>query len=41
MLGGDKFKSQIETQLKHRVSPFHRGGDRKSQAYQKIIQKDQ
>ena len=41
VLGDDKFKSQIETQLKHRVSPFHRGGDRKSKAYQKTVQKDQ
>lgn len=34
-------KSQIEEQLKRRASPLPRGSDRKYQAYQKTIQKDQ
>ncbi|MFT4671547.1 MAG: putative transposase [Pseudohongiellaceae bacterium] len=33
VLGDGRFKSQIETQLGRKISPFKRGGDRKSKNY--------
>lgn len=41
VLGDQKFKKQIETQLKRRASPLPRGGDRKSKAYKETMKKDQ
>lgn len=40
VLGNEKFKSQIQSQLNRKVSPFTRGGDRKSFAF-KQKSKDQ
>jgi len=41
VLGDEKFKTQIEDQLKRRASPLPRGGDRKSKTYHKQKKQDQ
>lgn len=37
VLGNDRFKDSIESQLARRVSPRSRGGDRKSEAYRQQV----
>lgn len=38
VLGNDKFKDEIEQMLKHRITPYEHGGDRKSEAFRQTQQ---